>query len=73
VGRPKQLVVTGDFFQLPPVNKGGSAKYAFEAMAWNEAIQATVNLTQVFRQKDTGARTGCYAEPTSHRARAQPL
>uniref|UniRef100_A0A0K3C6U0 ATP-dependent DNA helicase PIF1 n=1 Tax=Rhodotorula toruloides TaxID=5286 RepID=A0A0K3C6U0_RHOTO len=48
-----QLVVTGDFFQLPPVTKGSSPTFAFEAQAWKECIHHTVNLTQVFRQKDT--------------------
>ncbi|GAA5871155.1 hypothetical protein JCM3774_006807 [Rhodotorula dairenensis] len=49
-----QLVVTGDFFQLPPVTKGSkNPSFAFEAAAWKESIQHTVNLTQVFRQKDT--------------------
>jgi ATP-dependent DNA helicase PIF1 len=47
-----QLVITGDFFQLPPVSKGGT-NFAFDAKQWKECIQHTVNLTQVFRQKDT--------------------
>lgn len=48
---PAQLVVTGDFFQLPPVSQG-NATFAFEAKSWPAAIKNTVNLTQVFRQKD---------------------
>ncbi|GAA5929992.1 uncharacterized protein JCM15063_004685 [Sporobolomyces koalae] len=48
-----QLVVTGDFFQLPPVTKGVVPTFAFEAKSWKESIDHTVNLTQVFRQKDT--------------------
>ncbi|GAA5967735.1 hypothetical protein JCM3765_000015 [Sporobolomyces pararoseus] len=48
-----QLIVTGDFFQLPPVTKGVTPTFAFEAKAWRSAIDHTVNLTQVFRQKDT--------------------
>ncbi|GAA6050730.1 hypothetical protein JCM3770_006598 [Rhodotorula araucariae] len=48
-----QLVVTGDFFQLPPVTKGTTPTFAFEADAWKSCIDHTVNLTQVFRQKDT--------------------
>ncbi|GAA6019588.1 hypothetical protein JCM10207_006936 [Rhodosporidiobolus poonsookiae] len=48
-----QLVVTGDFFQLPPVTKGTTPTFAFEAAAWKQCIDHTVNLTQVFRQKDT--------------------
>ena len=49
-----QLIMTGDFFQLPPVTKNGQPKFAFEAAAWKECIDVTVNLTKVFRQKDTG-------------------
>ncbi|KAI0923745.1 hypothetical protein AcV5_010527 [Taiwanofungus camphoratus] len=47
-----QVIVTGDFFQLPPVTKGGSVKFAFEAELWSQTIKKTFNLTQVFRQKD---------------------
>ncbi|KAK4689254.1 ATP-dependent DNA helicase PIF1, partial [Tremellales sp. Uapishka_1] len=48
-----QIIVTGDFFQLPPVTKSGaSTKFAFEAEMWQETISMSVNLTKVFRQKD---------------------
>ncbi|EIW76538.1 hypothetical protein CONPUDRAFT_157726 [Coniophora puteana RWD-64-598 SS2] len=46
-----QLVVTGDFFQLPPVCKG-EPFFAFESNSWTKCIEHTINLTQVFRQKD---------------------
>src|SRR6266851_5719160 len=50
---PVQLVITGDFFQLPPVTKGGEQPFfAFECGAWKACIEHTVTLTQVFRQKD---------------------
>lgn len=49
-----QVVITGDFFQLPPVPDGGKkeAKFAFDAATWNTSIDHTIGLTQVFRQKD---------------------
>lgn len=51
----QKVVVTGDFFQLPPVTQGGKdAFFAFQSDAWKETIDHTVILTQVFRQKDSG-------------------
>ncbi|RWA05883.1 hypothetical protein EKO27_g9220 [Xylaria grammica] len=49
-----QLIITGDFFQLPPVPDAGKkeAKFAFDAATWNTSIDHTIGLTQVFRQKD---------------------
>ncbi|KAN0079812.1 PIF1-like helicase domain containing protein [Tylopilus felleus] len=46
-----QLVVTGDFFQLPPVCKG-EVFFAFESNAWKSCIEYTITLGKVFRQKD---------------------
>jgi ATP-dependent DNA helicase PIF1 len=43
-----QLILTGDFCQLPPVIK---RSYCFETEAWSKCITQTVNLTQVYRQK----------------------
>ncbi|KAI0708580.1 hypothetical protein C8Q76DRAFT_579760, partial [Earliella scabrosa] len=46
-------VVTGDFFQLPPVTKSGEEPFfAFESEAWQKCIDHTITLTQVYRQKD---------------------
>ena len=56
-GRPFggiQLVITGDFFQLPPVTKTKTPKFAFDANTWNTAIEYTIGLHHVFRQKDPG-------------------
>lgn len=47
-----QVVVTGDFFQLPPVKPNGQSKFAFEAKSWRSVVTKTVMLTKVFRQKD---------------------
>lgn len=45
-----QLILVGDFCQLPPVTAG--AKYCFEAQSWFRCISQTINLTQIYRQKD---------------------
>jgi ATP-dependent DNA helicase PIF1 len=45
-----QLILVGDFCQLPPV--GNNAGYCFEAQTWNKCISQTINLTQIYRQKD---------------------
>lgn len=48
-----QLVLSGDFHQLPPVAKSPAARsFCFEARAWNECIQHTIELKTVFRQSD---------------------
>lgn len=57
-GRPFggiQLVITGDFFQLPPVpEKGKIAQFAFDAGTWPTSVEYTIGLHHVFRQKDPG-------------------
>jgi ATP-dependent DNA helicase PIF1 len=57
-GRPFggiQLVITGDFFQLPPVPDGGkAARFCFDAHSWNTVVEHTIGLHHVFRQKDPG-------------------
>ena len=50
-------MVTGDFFQLPPVCKG-EVFFAFESEAWKSCIEHTITLNKVFRQKDD--REYCY-------------
>ncbi|CAO3621906.1 unnamed protein product [Cunninghamella echinulata] len=47
-----QLIVTGDFFQLPPVNQHRDCIFTFESKTWSKVISSTVMLTHVFRQKD---------------------
>ncbi|PHH84384.1 hypothetical protein CDD83_2022 [Cordyceps sp. RAO-2017] len=58
-GRPWggiQLIITGDFFQLPPVpdqdRRREGIKFAFDAATWTTSIDHTIGLTQVFRQRD---------------------
>jgi ATP-dependent DNA helicase PIF1 len=62
-GRPFgdiQLILSGDFFQLPPVSKKSSvgqaplANFAFDAQSWTECVHKTVVLQTVFRQKESG-------------------
>lgn len=48
-----QIICTGDFFQLPPVAKGGTTcQFCFESPCWNKVIDKTILLSQVFRQKN---------------------
>lgn len=49
-----QLILTGDFFQLPPVTKGQVPQFAFEAKCWPELFshKNIKTLTRVFRQRD---------------------
>lgn len=56
-GRPWggiQLIITGDFLQLPPVPDGEQREsvFAFDASTWQTSIDHTIGLTQVFRQRD---------------------
>lgn len=57
-----QLIVSGDFYQLPPVSKSRprgdmadmeteEAIFAFESEAWKNAVQCTIILKEVFRQR----------------------
>lgn len=49
-----KLIVTGDFFQLPPVTPAGKEVcFAFQSSAWKPCIEHTIALTQVFRQKES--------------------
>jgi ATP-dependent DNA helicase PIF1 len=50
-----QLIITGDFFQLPPVSPSNSQKvYAFQADCWYKSFEIQMELTHVFRQSDVG-------------------
>ncbi|GJE87832.1 ATP-dependent DNA helicase PIF1 [Phanerochaete sordida] len=49
-----QLVLAGDFYQLPPVHKKGykRPKLAFQSWEWRRCVGPPVVLKKVFRQKD---------------------
>lgn len=47
-----QLIISGDFLQLPPVAKDNSVKMVFLCDTWKTAIHRTVFLETTFRQKD---------------------
>ena len=48
-----QLILFGDFLQLPPVGTDGRAvRFAFESRAWASARVRVCLLTQVMRQRD---------------------
>ncbi|CAH9100238.1 unnamed protein product [Cuscuta europaea] len=62
-----QLVVSGDFHQLPPIFNKNAKKFAFEASRWNMSFDMQIDLTDVFRQSDPrlikvlqGLRMGTY-------------
>ena len=48
-----QMVFVGDFYQLPPVCKGGEKmSFAFESPIWKMVVGKTHVLSQIQRQKD---------------------
>jgi ATP-dependent DNA helicase PIF1 len=47
-----QMIICGDFLQLPPVSKDAPAFFAFESRAWQEMNLKILELGQVFRQSD---------------------
>ena len=47
-----QLIILGDFFQLPPVAKEEEMKFCFEANAWIEADFKVFELSEIFRQSE---------------------
>jgi ATP-dependent DNA helicase PIF1 len=46
-----QLIMVGDFFQLPPVSKG-EVSFVFESPLWASMHLATHDLTKIIRQKN---------------------
>ena len=51
-----QLILTGDFFLLPPITRPARdakrAPYLFESESWDKCVTQTIVLKHVFRQSD---------------------
>jgi hypothetical protein len=47
-----QIILVGDFFQLPPVTNNNKKNYAFNAGSWLEGKFVTCYLDKIYRQKD---------------------
>ena len=48
-----QLIFSGDFFQLPPINKTNSeTKFCFESDLWDKTFSKIHMLTKIYRQED---------------------
>lgn len=54
-----QIILSGDFLQLPCIKEGGSseAEFCFESVIWSKLIKETVYLTDIIRQKDSEFQT----------------
>ena len=47
-----QVIVLGDFFQLPPVSKEQKVDFCFDSEAWVNSDFKIFELTEIFRQSD---------------------
>lgn len=46
------VILVGDFFQLPPVSRGGEVLFAYQSPVWRELSLITCYLTEQHRQSD---------------------
>lgn len=56
-----QLVVCGDFFQLPPISRDKERIFAFQTQAWQAAQFAVCYLTEQYRHDDDTLSSILYA------------
>ena len=48
-----QIIMSGDFFQLPPVDSYINNSFCFQSSLWNEVINKTFNFDEIKRQSDS--------------------
>lgn len=48
-----QLILSGDFYQLPPVSEGEKLEYCFQSLMWSKCIDFSIKLTQDIRQYES--------------------
>jgi ATP-dependent DNA helicase PIF1 len=50
-----QIILCGDFMQLPPVSRDAVRRFAFESKVWGKLLngaESCVKLSKVYRQRD---------------------
>ena len=58
-----QLVLAGDFLQLPPVTRKKEERtFCFETAAWKKSVHVNLELTNVKRQSDSRDAIQCCCE-----------
>ena len=50
-----QIILSGDFLQLPTI--GCSSQFCFESLNWDKAIDKSIYLTEIIRQRDLKFQT----------------
>lgn len=47
-----QIILCGDFYQLPPVSKDKKTRFCFQADSWNAIVPRVIELNVIMRQTD---------------------